>query len=235
MGRVGGRLDRAGASKRALHTIHDTPYTIHNEGSLCAASLLWDAGSRRRGILSWLATEMMENPIGRPAAKRFCPSNPEVPVLEDYRVGPGREWFEKYFVTDNDDTAYPFPVRTEILEERAENVGMANMHEVRRICWEWKFGVEIGVEDKNYEFTQNENNESVYGDFGPQVMDALVSWNKKNIIVGPRWAAPEGVTIIKLTCREKGPGKCRYSWGVIGRPEGGGAQRPDGGAVTRPG
>ena len=176
---------------------------------MCAAELLWAAGNRRRGILSWLARDMVENPIGQPAAKRFCPTNPEVPVLEDYRVGPGKEWFMEHFVMDNKETDYPFPVKTEILEERAEAVGMANMAEVRKICWEWKFGVEIGVNAKIYKPSQNENDESVYGEYGPQVMDALISWNKKNIILGPRWKAPEGATIIKLTCREKGPGKCR--------------------------
>ena len=159
---------------------------------------------------------MLEEPIGVPASKRFCPTNPEVPVVADYKEGPGWEWFKKYFKTDNVETDWPFPVRTDILERRAEEAGLSNMREVRNTCWEWKHGVNIGINTKEgaraYVHSENENNESVYGDYAPQVMDALVSWNKKNIVNGPylREDIPENVTIIKLTCREKGPGKCRY-------------------------
>ena len=49
----------------------------------------------------------------------------------------------------------------------------------------------------------------MYGEYAPQVFDALLSWFKHNVILGPRWELPMGATVIKMTCREKGPGKCR--------------------------
>ena len=178
---------------------------------------LWEAETRRAGILSWLARDLAEDPIKEPAAKRFCPANREIPMLDDYRGGPGRAWFEEYFGVNEREEEWPFPVRTDILEARAEAAGMRNMRAVRNVCWEWKYGVDIGVSG-DYQHTVNENNESVYTEENaPQVMDALVSWHKNNIILGPRWNKPENVTVIKLTCREKGPGKCRWAWYGNGR------------------
>ena len=182
---------------------------------LFCLDLLWLAAERRRGIVAWLEMDMVNDPIGKPASKRFCPTNPEVPELEEYREGPGWEWFTKYFKMDNKEFEWPFPVRTDILESRAEKAGLSNMREVRETCWEWKHGVDIGINTKEgvkpYEHTENDNNDSVYGEYGCQVMDALVTWNKRNVVNGPyaRDEIPENVTIIKLTCREKGPGKCR--------------------------
>ena len=150
----------------------------------------------------------MANPIGRPEGKQFRPVNPEVPVLADYRVV-GRSFFEKYFKLDNVAEDWPFPVRTDIVLERAEAAGVTNIYDVRRTCWEWENGFDIGVNHENFVHSHNDNNESVYGEYGPQVMDALVSWNKRNVIIGPRWSAPDDVTVIKMTCREKGPGRCR--------------------------
>ena len=138
-------------------------------------------------------------------------------MLDDYRGGPGQAWFEEYFGVNEREEEWPFPVRTDILETRAEAAGMRNMRAVRNVCWEWKYGVDIGVSG-DYQHTVNENNESVYTEENaPQVMDALVSWHKNNIILGPRWNKPENVTVIKLTCREKGPGKCRWAWYGNGR------------------
>ena len=157
----------------------------------------------------WLAHNLLEDPIPEPEPKRFRPVNGDVPVLEDYRTGPGRSFFEKYFKLDNDAKAWPFPVDTDRLVERAEAAGMVNMYDVRRTCWDWKNGFDIGVDNTKFEHSVNKNNESVYGEYGPQVMDALVSWNRRNIILGPKWDKPENVTVIKMTCREKGVGRCR--------------------------
>ena len=177
---------------------------------MCNAVLLWRAEERRNGILAWLARDMVEDPIGQPPLKKFCPTNKDVPVLEDYRQGPGWDWFTEHFKMDNNEADWPFPAKTDTLVDWARKAGMSNMTEVMETCWQWKYGVDIGVDTKKYKHTKNENNESVYTpQFAPQVMDALVSWNRKGIIIGPRVQPPENVTIIKLTCREKGPGKCR--------------------------
>ena len=168
---------------------------------------MWRAQRQRLDTLAWLGRDMTDNPIGVPEGKQFRPVNPDVPVLDDYREVP-RSFFEKYFKLDNDEQAWPYPVDTGVLLERAEAAGVVNLYDVRRTCWEWENGFDIGVESEGFVHSNNPNNESVYGEYGPQVMDALVSWNVNNVIIGPKWKLPENVTVIKMTCREKGPGRC---------------------------
>ena len=80
-------------------------------------------------MVAWLGKDMTEDPIGQPEPKGFRPVNPGVPVVEDYRNGPGRTFFERYFKLDNKEDEWPYPIKTEVLEARAERVGM-----VKAVC-----------------------------------------------------------------------------------------------------
>ena len=92
---------------------------------------MWRAQRQRLDRLAWLGRDMTDNPIGVPEGKQFRPVNPDVPVLDDYREVP-RSFFEKYFKLDNDEQAWPYPVDTGVLLERAEAAGVVNLYDVRR-------------------------------------------------------------------------------------------------------
>ena len=144
--------------------------------------------------LEWLKQEWKMNLIPAPPSKKFRPVNPELELLTDYRVDPGDEWYNKFFPPWGDDGWFPFPIDTNEVVARAKG----------------RNGFRMGVDMDKYRHTESKNNASVYEEHsGPQVMDALCSWWKKGIVKDPRKVKPEGVTVIKLTCWEKGPGRIR--------------------------
>jgi hypothetical protein len=108
------------------------------------------------------------------------------------------------------DGCAPYPIDTDVLLELSEKSGYCDMGEVEKVCHELMVGCDQMLNRLKYWPRQNKNNASVETkEWGPKVVDALATWLKQKIIAGPFQEAPEGATVIKVTCRPKPNGKAR--------------------------
>ena len=180
---------------------------------IMAGRRLAAAKLRRDEILEWLGHLVAEGEPPPPPAKSFKPSNEELPILDSYEEDPGEAYW-KFFVKNSEAGLDPaFPMEADKLVEMCDEVGWRDRAAVMQVANDLKHGADIGVEEvggRKYRHSINKNNKVVETpEWGPAVMDAVCSWAKKGIILGPMKRVPENVTVIKVTCRSKAGGKAR--------------------------
>ena len=102
---------------------------------------------RRDEILEWLGHLVAEGEPLPPPAKRFKPSNEELPILDSYEEDPGEEYW-KFFVKNSEAGLDPaFPMEADKLVEMCDEVGWRDRAAVMQVANDLKHGADIGVEE----------------------------------------------------------------------------------------
>ena len=157
-------------------------------------------------------TEIESTPLPpRLPKKGFNPANPEIPILEDYRKEPKKEFWDKFPKHRNWRSGTPFKLRVDRLEELVDQAGGTVQLKtlLEDVSDDIKIGADLKVES-SYEPTVNKNAPSAY-EQGQWVTDEVATAVKKQIVAGPfvKSEVPANATINSIQTAPKPNGKVR--------------------------
>ena len=143
-----------------------------------------------------------------PDKKKFKPKCPNVPVLKNYSNGTTKKFWSKF--PENRDLlgGSPYKINADLLVERAEKCGVADMLTVRAVANDIRNGCDLKVDAKSCKPTKTTNAPSAYKD-GIKVTDALASWVETKICAGPFDSCPEDAIVSGIQTKDKPNGSCR--------------------------
>ena len=157
----------------------------------------------------------------RPPKKGFNPANPEIPILENYRARPGKEFWDVFPVHRNWRSGTPFKLDLDKLESWVKLAGDTEQMRtlLSEISHDVTYGADLKVED-GYEPNANKNAPSAY-EQGQWVTDEVASAIKKGIVAGPFSGdeVPKNATINSIQTAPKPNGKVRII-GNMSAPKG---------------
>ena len=116
--------------------------------------------------------------------KGFSPENPEIPILEDYSVTPGKEFWKVFPKQRNWKSGTPFKLSVPVLEQWVEDAGATE--ELTTLLEDVKLDIENGADLRvkpDYTPTHSKNARSALDD-GKYVTDTIASGLKKGIYAG---------------------------------------------------
>ena len=102
----------------------------------------------------------------------------------------------------------PYKLNADLLVQRAEMCGIANMSTVRAVANDIRNGCDLKVDSNKCKPTRSTNAPSAYHD-GEKVTDALASWIETKIAAGPFDSAPDDAVVSGIQTKEKPNGSCR--------------------------
>ena len=157
-------------------------------------------------------TEIESTPLPpRLPKKGFNPANPEVPILDDYRKEPKKEFWDAFPKHRNWKSGTPFKLKVDRLEELVEQAGATEQLTslLEDVSNDIKYGADLKVEGP-FEPTVNKNAPSAY-DQGQWVTDEVATAVKKQIVAGPfkKSEVPANATINSIQTAPKPNGKVR--------------------------
>ena len=117
--------------------------------------------------------------------KGFNPANPEIPILDDYRKEPKKEFWDSFPKHRNWKSGTPFKLSVERLEELVEQAGATEQLTslLEDVSNDIKNGADLKVEG-DFKPTVNKNAPSAY-EQGQWVTDEVATAVKKEIVAGP--------------------------------------------------
>lgn len=174
------------------------------------------AGKRRRvetrSLTISLARKVLElekMPLPpRPPKKVFKPKLPNLPVLKNYGVPAGKDYWKEFPSKRNLHSRSPYKLRSDRLLELAVEANVPDMDTVMAVIDQINNGCDLRVDVSKYVPSRTANAPSVKQN-GRLVADALGTWVKDGIAAGPFESCPATATVCSLQTRPKPNGSER--------------------------
>ena len=141
--------------------------------------------------------------------KEFKATCPELPILEDYVVDPGVEFWDKFPVNKNECGGSPFKINVKKLESlvMSTDPDFSTLALLKEVIKDVENGCDLAVGD-GYKKQVSKNAPSCLAR-GPQITDMLAKGVKDGIILGPLKSKPKNATINSLQTADRPDGKVR--------------------------
>ena len=177
---------------------------------------LYCAGKRHRVEIRSLTLSLAERvwkleqmPLPpRPPKKVFKPKLPHLPILKNYGVPAGDDYWEKFPSKRNLHTKSPYKLRSDRLMELALEANVCDMVTVNAVIDQINNGCDLKVDESKYIPSRTANAPSVKQN-GRLVADALGTWVQNGIAAGPFKSCPATATVCSLRTKTKPNGSER--------------------------
>lgn len=164
--------------------------------------------ARARILLELWNIIAADPPPAPPPLKVFKPKCPELPILKSYHFGAPESFWEKFPTFRNAHAKSPFVMNPELLMEMAIKVGVNDMVMVEAVCNDIRYGCNLMIDADKCKPNRSTNAPSARKE-GRKVTDALASWIKKRIAIGPFDSPPDNAIVSGIQVKMKPDGSTR--------------------------
>ena len=144
----------------------------------------------------------------RPPKKLFNPKLPNLPILKNYGVPAGDDYWKEFPPMRNLHSKSPYKLRSDRLLELAKEANITDMVTVNAVIDQINNGCDLKVDESKYIPSRTANAPSVKQN-GRLVADALGTWIRDGIAAGPFKSCPAKATVCSLQTRSKPNGSER--------------------------